>query len=81
MFKMVITSLDSSNASGCDCISEVVLKKLNSSIEQKCLKESCFPNCWKVSTVVPVFKNVLEKFKNHGPLSLLSVVGLGKTCK
>ena len=25
--------------------------------------------------MVPVFKNVLEKSKNHGPLSLLSVVG------
>ena len=24
----------------------------------KCLKESCFPDCWKVSSVVPVFKNV-----------------------
>ena len=23
----------------------------------KCLKESCFPDCWKVSSVVPVFKN------------------------
>ena len=21
------------------------------------MKESCFPNCWKVSSVVPVFKN------------------------
>ena len=23
-----------------------------------CLKDSCFPGCWKVSSVVPVFKNV-----------------------
>ena len=23
-----------------------------------CLKESCFPDCWKVSLVVPVLKNV-----------------------
>ena len=23
-----------------------------------CLKESCFPDCWKVLSVVPVFKNV-----------------------
>ena len=22
----------------------------------KCLKESCFPDCWEVSSVVPVFK-------------------------
>ena len=26
----------------------------------KCLKESCFPDCWKVSSVVPVFKIVGE---------------------
>ena len=25
-----------------------------------CLKESCFPDCWKVSSVVAVFKNVGE---------------------
>ena len=26
----------------------------------KCLKETCFPDCWKVSSAVPVFKNVGE---------------------
>ena len=42
----------------------------------KCLKESCFPDCWKVSMVVPVFKNVGERStaKNYRPVSLLSVV-------
>ena len=42
----------------------------------KCLKESCFPDCWKVSSVVPVFKNVGERStaKNYHPVSLLSVV-------
>ena len=42
----------------------------------KCLKESCFPNCWRVSSVVPVFKNVGERStaKNYRPVSLLSVV-------
>ena len=41
-----------------------------------CLKESCFPDCWKVSLVVPVFKNVGERStaKNYHPVSLLSVV-------
>ena len=41
----------------------------------KCLKESCFPDCWKVSSVVPVFKNVGERStaKNYRPVSLLSV--------
>ena len=42
----------------------------------KCLKESCFPDCWKVSSVVPVFKNVGERStaKNYLPVSPLSVV-------
>ena len=41
-----------------------------------CLKESCFPDCWKVSLVVPVFKNVGERStaKSYRPVSLLSVV-------
>ena len=39
-----------------------------------CLKESCFPGCWKISLVVPVF-NVGERCtaKNYHPVSLLSV--------
>ena len=42
---------------------------------KKCLKESCFPECWKVSSVVPVFKNIGERStaKNYCPVSLLSV--------
>ena len=41
------------------------------------LKESCFPDCLKVSLVVPVFKNVGERStaKNYCPVSFLSVVG------
>ena len=41
-----------------------------------CPKESCFPDCWKVSSVVPVFKNVggRSTAKNYHPVSLLSVV-------
>ena len=41
-----------------------------------CLKESCFPDCWKVLLVVPVFKTVRERSttKNYRPISLLSVV-------
>ena len=40
-----------------------------------CLKEYCFPDCWKVSSVVPVFNNVGERStaKNYCPVSLLSV--------
>ena len=42
-----------------------------------CLKESCFPDRWKVSSVVPVFRNVEEKStaKNYRPISYLSVAG------
>ena len=41
-----------------------------------CLKGSCFPDCWKVSSVVPVFKNVGERStaKNNCLVSLISVV-------
>ena len=40
------------------------------------LKESSFPDCWKVSLVFLVFKNVWERTtaKDYGPVRLLSVV-------
>ena len=42
----------------------------------KCLKESYFPDCWKVSSVVLVFNNGGERStaKNYCPVSLLSLV-------
>ena len=81
--KKVMTNLDSSKVSGPDCIPVVVLKNCGPELSfilaelfNKCLKESCFPDCWKVSSVVPVFKNVGERSttKNYHPVSLLSVV-------
>ena len=83
MFEKVIMNLDSSKASGPDCILVVVLKNCEpelSYIPAKlfniCQKESCFPDCWKVSSVVPAFKNVGERStaKNYHPVSLFSVV-------
>ena len=83
MVKKVITNLDSSKASGPDCIPVVILKNCEPELSyilaklfNKCLKESCFPDCWKVSSVVPVFKNVGERStaKNYRPVSHLSVV-------
>ena len=83
MVKKVITNLDSSKVSGRDCIPVVVLKNCEPELSyilaklfNKYLKESCFPDCWKVSLVVPVFKNVGERStaKNYHPVSLLSVV-------
>ena len=40
------------------------------------LKESCYPDCWKVTLVVSLFENVGERSsaKKYHPVSLLSVV-------
>ena len=63
--KKVIMNLDLSKASVPDCISVVVLKNrkpelsyILSELFSKGLKESCFPDYWKVPSVVPVFTNV-----------------------
>ena len=83
MVRKVVMNLDLSKASGPDCIPVVVLNNCEPELSyilaelfNKCLKEYCFPDCWKVSSVVPVFKNVGEKStaKNYCPVSLLSVV-------
>ena len=83
MVRKVVMSLALSKASGPDCILVVVLKNCEPELSyifaelfNKCLKESCFPDCEKVSSVVPVFKNVGEKSaaKNYHPVSHLSVV-------
>ena len=83
MVKKVIMNLDSSKASGLDCIPVVVLKNCEPELSyilaklfNMFLKESSFPDCWKVSSVVPVFKNVGERStaKNYHPINLLSVV-------
>ena len=59
--------------SGPDCISVVVLKNGESELSyilaelfSKFLKESCFPDCWKVSLVVPVslFLWLVKSLKN-----------------
>ena len=83
MVRKVIMNLDLSKASGPDCIPVIVLKNCESELSyilaelfNKCLNKSCFPYCWKVSSVVPVFKNVgkRSRTKNYCPVSLLSVV-------
>ena len=84
MLRKVVMSLDLSKASGPDCIPVVVLKNCEPELSyilaelfNMCLKESCFQDCWKVSSVIPVFKNVGERStaKNHCHVILLSVVG------
>ena len=74
MVQKIIMSLDLSKAFGIDCIPVVVLKNCEPELSyilaelfSKCLKESSFPDCWKVSSVVLVFKNIGERSttKNH----------------
>ena len=76
-------NLDLSKASGPVCIPVVVLKNCEpersytlAELLNTCLKKSYFPNCWKVSSVKIVFKNVGERStaKNYRHFSLLSVV-------
>ena len=83
MVKRVITNLYLSKASGHDCIPVVVLKNCEPELSyilaelfNKCFKESCFPDCWKISSMVPVFKNVGERStaKHYRPVSFISVV-------
>ena len=66
MVEKVIINLDLSKTCGPDRIPVMVLKNCEPELSyilaelfNKCLKESCFPDCWKVSSVVPVFKNVV----------------------
>ena len=68
MVKKVIMNLDLSKASGRDCIPVKVLKNCEPELSyiitelfNQCLPESCFPDCCKVSSVIPVFKNIGER--------------------
>ena len=81
MVKKVILNLDSSKVSGPDCVPVVVLKNCESEPSYilpelfiMCLKESCLPDCRKVSLVVPVFKNVGERSTAKSQLLVLFFV-------
>ena len=82
MVKKVITNFDSSKVSGPDYILVVVLKNcepelsyIKAELFNICLKESCFPDHWKVCSVVPVFKNVggRSTAKIYHPVGIHSV--------
>ena len=82
MIEKIIINPDLPKASGPNCIPVVVLKNcapelpyILAELFNNCLKESCFPDCWEISLVVPLFKNVGERStaKNYHPVSLLSV--------
>ena len=87
MVKKVIMNFDSSIASGPDCIPMVVLKNCEPELSyilaelfSMCLKESCFPDFWKVSSVVPVFKNAGERSTAKKALNFMApFYGWGST--
>ena len=82
LVKKATTKINSPKASDPGCTPVVVLKNCESELSYippelfMCLKELCFPDCWKVSSAVRVFKNVGENptAKNGCPVSLLSLV-------
>ena len=85
---MFINKVDLSKASEPSYILVVVLKNCELELSyilaeavNMCLKESYFPDCWKVSLVVPVFENVGGRCtaKNYCSVSLLFVVS--KVCE
>ena len=83
MVKKVITNLDLSQVYGPECIPVVVLKTcepelsfVQAGLFNMCLKKPCFKEFWKVSLVIPVFKDVQKSStaKNYCPAGLLYVV-------
>ena len=81
--KKVITDLNSSKAFGLGCVPVVILKNcepglpyIPAEVFNMCLNKSCFSDCWKISSVVPVLKNFGKRsqVKNYDSVSLLSVV-------
>ena len=83
MVKMAIMNLDLSKASDANSILVVVLKNCEQELSfilvelfNDYLKESHFTDCWKVASVVPVFKDVWDSStaKNYHPVSLLPKV-------
>ena len=83
MVKKVLMNIDLSKELGPDSIPMVVLKNCEpelsnilAEIFNKCLEGSCFPDYWKVSSMVLVFKNVGERStaENYRHVSLFSVV-------
>ena len=83
MVKKVITYLESSMVSSLYFIPVMVLKNCEPELSyildellNLCLEESCSPVCWKVSSVIPVFKNFGERstITNYCPVSLVSMI-------
>ena len=83
MVKKVITNLDSSKTSSPDCIPVVVLRNCEPELSyilaelvNMCLKEPCFPDFWKVSSMILVSTSIGERYtaNNYHSVSLFFVV-------
>ena len=81
-------NLDLLKTSGPDCIPVVVLKNCElehsymlAELFNNCAKKSCFPDCWKVLSVVPVFKNVGERSTAKTTTLLVFFLWLVKSLK
>ena len=81
--KDVLETLDTSKATGPDCINPTLLKQAASAIAQPLskfynlsLRTSSVPNQWKIANVIPVFKKGNSNIvSNYRPISLLSILG------
>ena len=83
MVSRAICYLGASKATGPNRIPAIVLKMCSPELSHvlaklynKCLAKSCFPSCWKSSSVVPVFKNDGERSDpgKYRPISLLPII-------
>ena len=88
MVEKVITNFDSLKVSGPDCVPAVVVKNCEPEFSyilaehfNECVKDSCFPDCGKVSLVVPVFKNVGERSTAKTAALLVFFMWLVKSSK
>ena len=79
----LLSSLETSKAVGPDEIPVIVIKNLIpelapilSKLFNRCIKEGCFPQYWRKSSVCPVFKNSGQHNdpSKYRPISLLSII-------
>ena len=81
--KDVVVNLDPNKASGPDLISNKMLKQVAGAIAKplqiifnRSLRESVFPDIWKLGNLVPLFKKGDKSLAaNYRPVSLLSNIG------
>ena len=80
---LILKSLDSTKAHGCDILSVRMIKICNESITiplkiifDESLKNGVFPEIWKRANVVPVHKKDDQSLvKNYRPINLLPIFG------